>query len=110
MRISYGKLADNLVIFASSLEMGKQMLEDLVFHIQLRGMDVKPSSTSFMLSGPLQKEACTGLDVETMHGVCTWRRVQRFDLLGTAISEDASSKKALELRLSKADGSAWQLF
>jgi hypothetical protein len=109
-RISYGKLADNLVVFASSLEMGKQMLDELVWEIHMRGMDVKATSTSFMLAGPLCKESCKDFEIITMKGFCSWVRVQRFELLGTVISEDASSRDALEFRLSKADGQAWQLF
>jgi ribonuclease HI len=47
------------------------------------------------------------LEVVSIHGSFSWKRVHALELLGTQVDESGSSSSALQYRLGKADAFAW---
>ena len=81
-----------------------EMLDELLFKLQIRSCDVKMGSTLFILGGTLVISEVQSISVDTMSGEVLFARVSKFPLLGTVVGETADTMKSMCYRLARADG------
>jgi hypothetical protein len=105
---THARVADNIVLFARSFESLRTMLDELVFHINMAGLRVKPSSLTALRAGA-HPPAMDKFSISTMQceGLLSWSFVSSFELLGTAVDSSAKGRHSLDFRLSRADGYLW---